>query len=90
MLVTSHPGCARRTVSYIDRILKGENVGNLPIQFATKCHRVIDLMSFVQLFSKRPAGAVDHSPALDGHDASDFETKTQDKIDGRGQPHRNL
>jgi hypothetical protein len=23
------------------------------------------------------------------HDASDFETKTQDKIDARGQPHRN-
>ena len=33
---------------------------------------IAGVMSFVQLFFNRPAGAVDHSPALDGRALADF------------------
>ena len=33
---------------------------------------IAGIMALVQLFSRRPAGAVDHSPALNGRASADF------------------
>jgi hypothetical protein len=37
---------------------------------------IAGVMAFVQLFFRRPAGAVDHSPALDGRACADFFRST--------------
>jgi len=33
----------RRPASYVDRILRGEKPGDLPVQFPVKCEMVVDL-----------------------------------------------
>jgi hypothetical protein len=39
---------------------------------ASRSLEIAGVMSFVQLFFKRPAGAIDHSPALNGRAFADF------------------
>jgi putative tryptophan/tyrosine transport system substrate-binding protein len=50
------PDLFRRAASYIDRILKGEKAGNLPIQFATKFHLAINLKTAKALGLDIPVG----------------------------------
>ena len=42
---------------------------NLVLRFGLE---IVGIMALVQLFFRRPAGAVDHSPALNGRASADF------------------
>src|SRR5215831_10744290 len=52
-----------------ERLRWGCARGDLVLRFGRE---IAGVMSFVQLFFKRPGGAVDHPPALDGRALADF------------------
>src|SRR5215813_15318160 len=63
----------RREVGIVSLIYKrlrwGCASGDLVLRFGRE---IAGVMSFVQLFFKRPAGSVDHPPAFDGQALADF------------------
>src|SRR6476646_7271511 len=63
----------RREVGIVGLIYKrlrwGCARGDLVLRFGRE---IAGVMSFVQLFFKRPAGSVDHPPAFDGRALADF------------------
>src|SRR6476620_8951737 len=63
----------RREVGIVGLIYKrlrwGCARGDLVLRFGRE---IAGVMSFVQLFFKRPAGSVDHPPAFDGRVLADF------------------
>src|SRR5499427_11083078 len=63
----------RREVGIVSLIYKrlrwGCASGDLVLRFSRE---IAGVMSFVQLFFKRPAGSVDHPPAFDGRALADF------------------
>src|SRR5262249_11198238 len=65
--------CNRREVGIVSliykRLLWGFASGDLVLRFGRE---IAGVMSFVQLFFKRPAGSVDHPPAFDGQALADF------------------
>src|SRR5580693_3448595 len=68
----------RREVGIVGLIYKrlrwGWARGDLVLRFGRE---IAGVMSFVQLFFKRPAGSVDHPPAFDGRALADFFRPTR-------------